>query len=190
MSAAAVGKAQTRRGSTAVAHRPVRAASASATRATTSSQAPGDGWRNNRIVGYHGLSSPSASQRMSAGVAIIVHTGLPIAPAMCAGAVHTEITRSIRSIAAHRSSRSAHSVPRSTGAIPGGNAAVAGDIGTSSLTVTGTLTVPSTATLGGTITAGATVRAPVTVQPPCGCGANDLVDIAPTEGQLAGVRPE
>ena len=60
----------------------------------------------------------------------------------------------------------------------GGDADVASNITTSSLTVTGTLTVPTTATIGGTINAGATVRAPVTVSPPCGCGASDLVDIA------------
>ena len=60
----------------------------------------------------------------------------------------------------------------------GGNARIAGDVTLASLGVTGTLTVPAGATLTGTITAGATVRAPVSVAPPCGCGPNDLVDIA------------
>jgi hypothetical protein len=60
----------------------------------------------------------------------------------------------------------------------GADANIAGNISLASLSVAGTLTVPSTATLGGTITAGATVRAPVSVSPPCGCSANDIVDIA------------
>lgn len=60
----------------------------------------------------------------------------------------------------------------------GGNANIAGNVTLSSLSVTGTLTIPSTATFTGSITAGATVRAPVTITPPCGCSANELVDIA------------
>lgn len=59
----------------------------------------------------------------------------------------------------------------------GANANIAGNITLSSLAVTSTLTVPSSATIAGTVTAGATVRGPVTIMPPCGCTANELLDI-------------
>src|SRR5438094_680795 len=52
-------------------------ASSATTRSTTDAQSPRVCWRNKRIVGYHGLSSRSRSQRQSDGVGINVQTGLP-----------------------------------------------------------------------------------------------------------------
>lgn len=59
----------------------------------------------------------------------------------------------------------------------GGDAHLASDVNLASLQVAGTLSIPPSATITGTVTAGATQRVPVTIEPPCGCGANDLVDI-------------
>ena len=47
-----------------------------------------------RIVGYHGEVSPSNAQRQSGKCLSSTHTGFPIAPARCASAVSTVITRS------------------------------------------------------------------------------------------------
>jgi hypothetical protein len=65
----------------------------------------------------------------------------------------------------------------------GGNARIAGNVDLMSLSVAGTLALPAGATIAGTVTAGATQRTEVSVAPPCGCGADDLVDIA---GFIAG----
>ena len=46
-----------------------------AIRSKTSSQSPHVFWRNNRIVGYHGLSSRSISQRQSAATGIATQIG-------------------------------------------------------------------------------------------------------------------
>jgi len=43
----------------------------------TLSQSPREDWRNNRIDGYQGLSSPSSSQRQSGTSGNSVQTGLP-----------------------------------------------------------------------------------------------------------------
>ena len=51
-------------------------------------------WRNRRAVGYQGLSSRSRSQRQSGTKGSMIQTGFPMAPARCATAVSTEITRS------------------------------------------------------------------------------------------------
>ncbi len=50
--------------------------------------------RNSRMVGYHGLSSRSSSQRQSGANGRAIHTGMPSPPARCAKAESTVITRS------------------------------------------------------------------------------------------------
>src|SRR3954463_14309637 len=64
-----------------------RALMLSTTLPTTLPQSPRLGWRNNRIVGYHGLSSRSSSQRQSPAQGSIVKVGRPRAPARWAAAV-------------------------------------------------------------------------------------------------------
>src|SRR5947208_3645815 len=66
-----------------------RSASCVLTRSTTDCQSPLVRWRKRRIVGYHGLSSRSTSQRQSHGVGISVHTGRANAPARWTTAVST-----------------------------------------------------------------------------------------------------
>ena len=56
-------------------------ANSSRTRAVTACQSPTLGWRNSRMVGYHGLSSRCSSQRQSAANGISVQTEAPKAPA-------------------------------------------------------------------------------------------------------------
>ena len=51
-------------------------------------------WRKIRIVGYHGLSSRSVSQRQSGVVDSAIQTGTPRAPARCATAVSDVMNRS------------------------------------------------------------------------------------------------
>src|SRR6202022_421960 len=62
----------------------------------TLSQSPGRSWRYSRAVGYQGLSSQLSSQRQQVSNRFKIHTGLPSAPAKCAVAVSTEITKSNR----------------------------------------------------------------------------------------------
>ena len=57
-------------------------------------QSPGVGWRKIRMVGYHGLSARLWSQRHSPAKGSSSQTGLPSAPAKCAVAVSTLMTRS------------------------------------------------------------------------------------------------
>src|SRR6185503_12306950 len=60
----------------------------------TACQSPGCGCRNNRAVGYQGLSSRAISQGQCGEKGSSTHTDLPIAPAQCAHEVSTVITRS------------------------------------------------------------------------------------------------
>src|SRR3982750_85059 len=77
-----------------------------ATSAMTLSQSPGRGWRKRRIVGYQGESLRSSSHRKTGEKGSKTHVGLPIAPARCATAVSTAITRSRLSINAAESEKS------------------------------------------------------------------------------------
>src|SRR6266550_4766885 len=78
----------------------VHAAKAALTWLTTLAQSPREGWRNSRIVGYHGLSLRSSSQRQSAAACSMSQTGTPSAPARCATIVSTVMTRSRAAIVA------------------------------------------------------------------------------------------
>src|SRR6516225_9977434 len=53
-------------------------------RANTSSQSPKRVWRNNRMVGYQGLSSRRIRKRQSAPMPRATHTGTAKPPAKCA----------------------------------------------------------------------------------------------------------
>src|SRR6185295_19131929 len=97
-----------------------RSSSAAFTRVTTSLQSSRRVCRNSRSVGYHGLSSRPSSQRKSAGCATITHTGLPSAPARCATAVSTQMTRSSWLTTAAVSLKSSSSPPTSTQSTPAG----------------------------------------------------------------------
>ena len=92
---------------------PAAAASSAATRGITSSHPSPGRWRNSRMVGYHGLSSRSSSQRQSFTQGSSTHVGLPSAPARCATAVSTVMTRSSASTAPAVSAKSASSGARS-----------------------------------------------------------------------------
>src|SRR5262245_47756445 len=70
------------------------AASSVAIRWKTAGQSPAAVWRNNRIVGYHGLSSQFKNQRHSGADASASQTGTANAPARWAIAVSELITRS------------------------------------------------------------------------------------------------
>src|ERR1039458_3880184 len=85
--------------------------STSPTRAITLSQSPALGCLNNRAVGYHGLSSRPVSQRHSPLNGRRIKAGFPIAPARCATAVSTEMTRSRSEITAAVSAKSSNSRP-------------------------------------------------------------------------------
>src|SRR6185437_5345775 len=65
--------------------------------------------RTSLAVGYHGLSSRSVIHRQSDARPSRIHTGLPIAPARCATAVSTAITKSSCRMTAAVSAKSAHS---------------------------------------------------------------------------------
>ena len=65
-----------------------------AIRPNTSLQSPGFFWRKRRMVGYHGLSSRSKSQRQQPANGRTVHTGRPSAPAKWADDVSAEMIRS------------------------------------------------------------------------------------------------
>src|SRR5262249_50665799 len=65
-----------------------------ATSVMTEAQSPGAGWRNSRAVGYHGESVRPSNQRQSGECVRRIQTGNPRAPARCALAVSTEISRS------------------------------------------------------------------------------------------------
>ena len=82
--------------------------------ATTPSQSPDRGCRNSRAVGYHGLSSRSSIQRQSGTKGSNIHTGLPSAPARCATAVSTLMTRSSCVMTAAVSAKSANCLARWT----------------------------------------------------------------------------
>ena len=73
---------------------------APATSRATDAQSPGRGWRNKRIVGYHGVSSRPSIQRQSASCFSSTQVGRPSVPARCAGMPSTQITRSSAHIAA------------------------------------------------------------------------------------------
>ena len=85
--------------------------SSSPTRAITPSQSPSEVWRNKRAVGYQGLVSPSSVQRQSGANGSSIHSGRPMAPARCATAVSTEITRSHSAITAAVSAKFSSSAP-------------------------------------------------------------------------------
>lgn len=59
----------------------MKSANAAAAASTGALQSPAWDWRNNRMLGYQGLSVRSNIHRQSGTLEIIVHTGLPIAPA-------------------------------------------------------------------------------------------------------------
>ena len=69
-------------------------ASTPATSLTTDGQLLAEGWRNSRMVGYHGVSLRPIIHRQSGQRATIIQTGLPIAAARCATDVSTQMTRS------------------------------------------------------------------------------------------------
>ena len=77
----------------------ILARSAAAARAILSQPCPSR-WRKRRIVGYQGLSSRPRNQRQSDTQGVISHTGLARAPARCATAESTVITRSSALMAA------------------------------------------------------------------------------------------
>ena len=81
--------------------------------AKTPSQAPWRCWRNNRIDGYQGEVSRPRIQRQSGANGTATQTGLPIAPAKCASAVSTVITKSSCAITAAVSEKSRRRPPRS-----------------------------------------------------------------------------
>src|ERR1700685_985522 len=83
------------------------------TRSMTVDQSPAIFWRKRRAVGYHGLSSRSRSQRQSGLRVSKIQTGLPSAPARCATAVSTVMTRSRLAIAAAGSAEALRLVERS-----------------------------------------------------------------------------
>jgi hypothetical protein len=72
----------------------------SATLANRACHSPFCWHRNNRAVSYQWVRSPSMPQRYSAAAGRQIHTGTPSAPARCATAVSTVITRSNSIIAA------------------------------------------------------------------------------------------
>ena len=86
----------------------------SAIRANTSSQSPHDFCRNNRIVGYQGLSSRSTSQRQSAANGSATQIGTPSAPARCASDESDVITRSSVFMTAAVSMKSENRLPTSS----------------------------------------------------------------------------
>ena len=88
-----------------------RQASAAATRSITPLQSPSFSCRNRRALGYHGLSSRPSIHRQSGAAATRIHTGTPSAPATCATAVSTVITRSRWRIAAAVSPKSVSREP-------------------------------------------------------------------------------
>src|SRR6185312_6368766 len=90
------------------------------TRSTASPHWPASFWRNSFIVGYHGESSRSSIHRQSARLGSSSHTGVPIAPARCATAVSTLITRSRFAIKAAVSTKSANWSDQSFTIIPEG----------------------------------------------------------------------
>src|SRR5215472_2933060 len=93
---------------------PAKWRSSWATRPMTPGQSPRVVWRKSRIEGYQGLSSRPSSQRQSGANESSVHTGLPSAPARCAIAVSTEITRSSWLITAAVSATSSSAGDKST----------------------------------------------------------------------------
>src|SRR5207248_8673966 len=70
------------------------ARSSLATRSSTCPQFPSSRWRNSRIVGYHGVVSPSLIHRQSGPRASSIHTFCAIAPAACTTLVSTDTSRS------------------------------------------------------------------------------------------------
>src|SRR2546422_4883318 len=77
-----------------IAHSQGSFSTSAVTLSRTLSQSPRLGCLNSRAVGYHGLSSRSCSHLQSAANGRSIHTGLPSAPARCAAAVSTLMTRS------------------------------------------------------------------------------------------------
>jgi hypothetical protein len=77
-----------------------RARSSVAIRANTPAQSPGLVWRNSRNVGYHGVSSRSLNQRLSAANGSATHAATLSAPARCATDVSLVTTRSRLAITA------------------------------------------------------------------------------------------
>ena len=94
-------------------------------RSTGSFHCPLAGARNNRIVGYHGLSDRSNIQRKSGSLGISVQIGRPSAPARWAMLVSTEIVRSRFESTADVSAKSFSSSPSRTRLIPGGAVSLA-----------------------------------------------------------------
>jgi hypothetical protein len=88
---------------------PVNPSSASRTRIVKLPHSRVSCCRNNRALGYQGLSSRSSSQRQSGACVNKIQTGLPNAPARCATLVSTDMTRSSCDISAAVSEKSSSS---------------------------------------------------------------------------------
>ena len=107
LSAPSVGRRRRRLRRRRSAHVSPRHSNCERTRLITLCQSPGFGCRKSRAVGYQRLSSRSSNQRQSTWNASKIQTGLRNAPAKCATAVSTVMTKSSCSIAAAVSARSA-----------------------------------------------------------------------------------
>src|SRR6266567_5653011 len=86
----------------------------------TEVQSPGFGWRKMRMVGYQGELSRSSIHRHSVSNRFSNQIGLPIAPARCATAVSTLMTRSRLATNAAVPAKSLSCDEKSCTTMPGG----------------------------------------------------------------------